>query len=362
MIVAENLIKTYEGAKAPVLKGVSFKVERGEVYTLLGPSGCGKTTSLRSIAGLETPDSGRILLDECLVFSDREKVDTPPERRNIGMVFQSYAIWPHMTVAKNVAYPLHGKGLSGDEVRRRVSQALEIVGLLALADRPSPNLSGGQQQRVALARAIVAEPQVLLLDEPLSNLDAKLREQMRRDLAALQRKLGHSTIYVTHDQEEALALSHRVALMRDGVIVEEGDPLGMYQHPQHPFTAAFLGAANFAPCAIEGAPRIGDLVEAETPFGRFSGVARQGEAPEPRLFFRPHVARLESPGGAARLNRGTAQVTELSFLGEVLEIIARRGDASIRVRVPPGPRPEIGAEIAFSVEPDMSAVFLPAAR
>ncbi len=361
MIIAENLVKTYEGAKTPVLKNVSFKVERGEVYTLLGPSGCGKTTSLRSIAGLETPDGGRILLDDRVVFSSRDRINVPPDKRNIGMVFQSYAIWPHMTVAKNVAYPLQGRGLSADEVRKRVSRALETVGLLDLADRPSPNLSGGQQQRVALARAIVAEPSVLLLDEPLSNLDAKLREQMRRDLSALQRQLGHSTIYVTHDQEEALALSHRVALMRDGVIVEEGDPVAMYQHPQHPFTAAFLGAANFVPCVAAGKPAVGDMIEAETPFGRFSGVARQGEDAGAKLFFRPHVARVEPAEGPARVNRGTARIAEYSFLGEVLEIIARKGDAAIRIRTAPGPRLEAGAEIAFSVDPEHSAIFLPKA-
>ena len=242
-----------------------------------------------------------------------------------------------------------------------MSRALETVGLLELADRPSPNLSGGQQQRVALARAIVAEPSVLLLDEPLSNLDAKLREQMRRDLAALQRQLGHSTIYVTHDQEEALALSHRVALMREGIIVEEGEPIAMYQHPQHPFTAAFLGAANFVPCVVTGKASSGEIIEAETPFGRFSGVARRGENGEAKLFFRPHVARLEPAEGAARVNRGVAQIAEYCFLGEVLEIIARRGDASIRIRTAPGPRLETGAEIAFVVDPEHSAIFLPAA-
>ncbi len=359
MIVAENLVKTYEGAKSPVLKGVSFKIERSEVYTMLGPSGCGKTTSLRSIAGLETPDNGRILLDERIVFSGKERINTPPDRRNIGMVFQSYAIWPHMTVAGNVAYPLNGRGLPADQIRKRVSQALEVVGLLELADRPSPNLSGGQQQRVALARAIVAEPSVLLLDEPLSNLDAKLREQMRRDLVSLQRRLGHSTIYVTHDQEEALALSHRIALMRNGEIVEEGKPVDMYQHPQHPFTAAFLGAANFVTGRTNGAPQQGEMIEIETPFGRFSGMARQGEDHEAKLFFRPHVARLENMAGSCDVNLGTGVVSEVLFLGEVLEVTLRRGEASVRIRTAPGPQVEVGAQIAFRVDPAQSAIFLP---
>lgn len=359
MIVAEHLVKTYEGAKSPVLKGVSFKIERSEVYTMLGPSGCGKTTSLRSIAGLETPDSGRILLDERVVYSSKERIHTPPDKRNIGMVFQSYAIWPHMTVAGNVAYPLNGRGLPSEQIRKRVSRALEVVGLLELADRPSPNLSGGQQQRVALARAIVAEPSVLLLDEPLSNLDAKLREQMRRDLVSLQRQLGHSTIYVTHDQEEALALSHRIALMREGEIVEEGKPVDMYQHPQHPFTAAFLGAANFVTCKSNGAPRPGERIEVETPFGRFSGIARQGEDREAKLFFRPHVVRLEAIAGPAEVNCGIGEVAELLFLGEVLEVTLRQGAASVRIRTAPGPQVEVGEQIAFRVDPAQSAIFLP---
>ena len=357
MITAEDLVKTYEGAKKPVLKGVSFKIERSEVYTMLGPSGCGKTTSLRSIAGLETPDSGRILLDERVVYSSKERINTSPDKRNIGMVFQSYAIWPHMTVAGNVAYPLNGRGIATDQIRKRVSRALEVVGLLELADRPAPNLSGGQQQRVALARAIVAEPSVLLLDEPLSNLDAKLREQMRRDLVSLQRELGHSTIYVTHDQEEALALSHRIALMRNGEIVEEGKPVDMYQHPQHPFTAAFLGAANFLNCNVNGAAKPGEMIEVETAFGRFSGLARQGEDRDAKLFFRPHVVRLE-PLGAGGVNQGVGEVSELLFLGEVLEVTLRRGAASVRIRTAPGPRIEVGAQVAFRVDPAQSAIFL----
>src|SRR5262249_42562590 len=181
MIVAEALWKSYT-KDLSVLRDVSFRVERGEVYTLLGPSGCGKTTSLRALAGLETPERGRITLGNRLVFSAQDRINLSPDRRRVGMVFQSYAIWPHMTVAGNVAYPLQAQHLTGNEIARRVAHALEVVGLGDLHDRRAPNLSGGQQQRVALARAIVAEPELLLLDEPLSNLDAKLRSQMRREL------------------------------------------------------------------------------------------------------------------------------------------------------------------------------------
>jgi iron(III) transport system ATP-binding protein len=359
VIAAEGLWKSFEGKDKSVLRGVSFRVGRGEVFTLLGPSGCGKTTSMRSIAGLESPDRGRITLGDRLVFSAADGINLSPDRRQIGMVFQSYAIWPHMTVAGNVAYPLEAQRLGHSEINRRVARVLEIVGLADLRDRPAPNLSGGQQQRVALARAIVAEPELLLLDEPLSNLDAKLRSQMRRDLTALQRQLGHTTMYVTHDQEEALALSHRIALMRAGEIVEEGDPTSMYQHPRHPFTAAFLGAANFVACTVQGQPRDGEQVEVETAFGRFAAVARRGEDAEPRLFFRPHHVRVESDDAGGRLNHGTARVMDVQFLGESLDISALNGEAAVNLRLSTIARPSLGQEIVFSLDPSFSIVFVP---
>jgi iron(III) transport system ATP-binding protein len=359
VIAAEALWKSFTGGGQNVLRGVSFRVAQGEVFTLLGPSGCGKTTSLRSIAGLETPDRGRITLGDRLVFCADDRINLSPDRRRIGMVFQSYAIWPHMTVAANVAYPLQAQRLDSREIDRRVALALETVGLAELRDRPAPTLSGGQQQRVALARAMVAEPEVLLLDEPLSNLDAKLRSQMRRDLTALQRRLGHTTMYVTHDQEEALALSHRIALMRTGEIVEEGDPASMYQHPRHPFTAAFLGAANFVAAAVSGRPRDGEQVEVETAFGRFAALARRGEDPEPKLFFRPHHVRIESDDGGGRLNRGTARVADVQFLGESLDITALKGKAVVNLRISTIARPSLGQEIVFSLDPSFNIVFVP---
>ncbi len=358
MIVAESLWKSFESDKG-VLRGVSFRVETGKVFTLLGPSGCGKTTSLRSLAGLETPDRGRIVLGNRLVFSAADGINLSPDRRHVGMVFQSYAIWPHMTVAENVAYPLEVQRLGYTEVSRRVGRALEIVGLGKLRDRPAPNLSGGQQQRVALARAIVAEPELLLLDEPLSNLDAKLRGQMRRDLTALQRQLGHTTVYVTHDQEEALALSHRIALMRDGEIVEEGDPVAMYQHPRHPFTAAFLGGANFVACTITGRPRDGERVEVETAFGQFAAIARRGEDAEPKLFFRPHHVRIEPADATSALNRGTAVLVESQFLGENVDVTAKKGETIINLRVPASQRQLLDQDIIFSLDTSLSIVFVP---
>jgi iron(III) transport system ATP-binding protein len=358
MIVVESLCKSFEQSPQGVLRGVSFQVKRGEVYTLLGPSGCGKTTSLRAIAGVEKPDSGRITLGNRVVFCSQRGIDLSPDHRRVGMVFQSYAIWPHMTVAGNVAYPLKARRLSAAEIARRVTRVLEIVGLSEFRDRGAPYLSGGQQQRVALARAIVAEPDVLLLDEPLSNLDAKLRSQMRRDLTALQQQLGHTTVYVTHDQDEALSLAHRIALMRDGEIVEEGDPRSLYQLPRHPFTAAFLGEANFVACSVAGRPREGERVEVETAFGRFAAVARRAEGSGSKLFFRPHNVRMESPGVDRRLNRGTGKVVDVQFLGEMLEVTASRADAFITIRTSPQSALELGAEVAFSLDPSFSIAFI----
>jgi iron(III) transport system ATP-binding protein len=359
VIEVESLWKTYQGSERPVLRGVSFRVKPGEFYTLLGPSGCGKTTSLRSIAGIEMPDRGRIKLGGRVVFGSEERINVTPDRRRIGMVFQSYAIWPHMTVAGNVAYPLEAQRARPSEIEQRVSRALDIVGLGELRDRPAPNLSGGQQQRVALARAIVAEPEVLLLDEPLSNLDAKLRAQMRKDLMSLQRQLGHATVYVTHDQEEALAMSHRIALMRGGEIVEEGDPVSMYQHPRHPFSASFLGAANFVACTVQGRPRNGKPIEVETAIGRFMAVARPSEDNEARFFFRPHNNRILPDAVQGQLNQGSAQVTAVQFLGETFDITMRRGDTIINLRSSISDQPSIGQDLPFAVDPTFCIAFIP---
>src|SRR5680860_929153 len=206
MIEVKDLLKTFDGGKVRAVDEIRFQVPPGQVLTLLGPSGCGKTTTMRSIAGLEKPDSGEIKIGERTVYSASEKVNLRPNQREVGMVFQSYAIWPHMTVYNNVSYPLKGNRIPRATVKERTMRALRLVGLEELAARRAPNLSGGQQQRVALARALVAEPEILLLDEPLSNLDAKLRDTMRQEIRELQQKLGITTLYVTHDQTEALSL------------------------------------------------------------------------------------------------------------------------------------------------------------
>lgn len=228
------------------LNGVELKIQPGEFFTLLGPSGCGKTTLLRMIAGFNTVDGGGIYFDDKLM----NRVDA--HKRDIGMVFQNYAIFPHLTVAENVAYGLKAKKVPKDEIEKRVDEALELVQIKQLKDRRPNQLSGGQQQRVALARAFVIEPSVLLMDEPLSNLDAKLRVQMRTVIKKLQRRLGITTIYVTHDQEEALAISDRIAVMKDGNIMQVGSPEQIYKKPENTFVAGFIGVSNFVDCEVDG--------------------------------------------------------------------------------------------------------------
>ena len=236
-----GLWKTYPGGTTPAVKDLSVDVLDGEILTLLGPSGCGKTTTLRMVAGLETPDAGDIFFGEEAVVMTSRRFNLPPNKRNVGMVFQSYAIWPHMTVAENVAFPLKARRFPKREIKYRVLRALDLVGLAGFEDRPGPLLSGGQQQRVAFARALVTEPRVLLLDEPFSNLDAKLREQMRISVKLLQKRLNIAMLFVTHDQIEALSLSNRIALMNFGVVQQQGDPRLLYEEPVNEFVRDFVG-------------------------------------------------------------------------------------------------------------------------
>ena len=236
-----GLWKTYPGGASPAVKNLSIDVLDGEILTLLGPSGCGKTTTLRMVAGLESPDAGDIFFGEEAVVMTSGGLNLPPNKRNVGMVFQSYAIWPHMTVAENVAFPLKARRFPKNEITDRVLRALDLVGLAGYEDRPGPLLSGGQQQRVAFARALVTEPRVLLLDEPFSNLDAKLREQMRISVKLLQKRLNIAMLFVTHDQIEALSLSNRIALMNFGVVQQQGDPRLLYEEPVNEFVRDFVG-------------------------------------------------------------------------------------------------------------------------
>ena len=291
------------------VRDVSLSVRPGEFYTLLGPSGCGKTTLLRMVAGFVTPDTGRILVDG-------EVVDAvPPWKRNLGMVFQHYALWPHMTVFENVAFGLRQRGLSGEALSRKVEVALTQMGLQGFEGRRPSQLAGGQQQRVALARALVVQPRLLLLDEPLSNLDAVLRAQMRVELERLHRDIGITTIYVTHDQAEALALSTRIAVLSGGRLIQEGRPEDIYWRPRNRFVAEFVGAANLVPVRVTEVRDLGVLVE--TGGGSRLPVASGGHAwtvgVRGLLCLRPEALQLEEAERAAGGIRGT--VVAHSFEG-----------------------------------------------
>ena len=277
-VIIRDAVKRYGDFTA--LNGVSLNIKEGEFFTLLGPSGCGKTTLLRMIAGFNSIEGGDFY------FGEKRINDVPAHKRDIGMVFQNYAIFPHLTVKENVAYGLKVRKVGKQEMETRVSEALELVQISHLADRKPNELSGGQQQRVALARAFVIEPSVLLMDEPLSNLDAKLRVQMRTVIKKLQRRLGITTIYVTHDQEEALAISDRIAVMKDGNIMQIGTPNEIYAKPQNPFVAGFIGVSNFLDCEVrDGRTVVQDEITVDIPLRKaFSGKAKLSARPE-QLFF-----------------------------------------------------------------------------
>jgi len=297
--------------KTHVLKGIDLEIQPGEFFAFLGPSGCGKTTLLRLIAGFEAAQSGRV------VIGGVDVAHLPPWRRNVGMVFQSYALWPHMTVRKNVAFGLEERRVPKGEINRRVDAALDLVGLRDYAERRPSQLSGGQQQRVALARTIVIEPQVLLLDEPLSNLDAKLRVQMRRELHQLQRALSLTTIFVTHDQEEANTTSDRIAVIDNGIVQQVGTPTELYDNPANLFVANFLGVANVvAGAATEDAGGLvfrSDDGAVQVPIGEGSRAVNHIVFRPQNLLIRPAGAPL--PEGMTRL-AGT--VNHAEFLGGVV--------------------------------------------
>jgi iron(III) transport system ATP-binding protein len=351
-LVVRDLTKDYHRGRRgpgesdrPALNGVSLTIEEGEFFTLLGPSGCGKTTLLRCIAGLEVPDGGEIRLGDRMLFSSSARVNVPPNRRGLGMVFQSYAIWPHMDVEGNVAYPLTVRGrrkqYARAEVERRVAELLEVVQIGHLSKRKATMLSGGQQQRLAVARALVMEPPVLLLDEPLSNLDTRLREDLRVELTRLQRTLGVTAVYVTHDQSEALAMSSSVAVMKDGVVQQHGTPEGLYDYPRTRFVASFLGAANLVEARVLSVANGGgtDLFsfELQTDWGAsFTAFGRVEPAAGKRVTtaVRPEGIRLmaqvrdREPG--AGLWAGV--VESVQFLGDAVDYRVRVRDHLLRTR------------------------------
>jgi iron(III) transport system ATP-binding protein len=306
-----------EGEKVLAVNKVSLTIPEGKLFTLLGPSGCGKSTTLRCVAGLEKPEDGEIKIGGETVFSSGKRLFVPPNKRDIGMVFQSYAIWPHMTVFDNVAYPLRIKRVAKEHVKTRVKKALHTVGLQGLEGRLAPQLSGGQQQRVALARALVIEPKILLLDEPLSNLDAKLREEMRLEIKELQQRLKITALYVTHDQCEALAISDLIAVMSAGKVLDLGTPKQIYDQPKNRFTADFVGLTNILRGKI--LKREGAIGKLALPWGEFFSLIPEGskEGEEILVFVRPENVKLSKERPSSPENTFEGEIKSIVYMGEI---------------------------------------------
>jgi iron(III) transport system ATP-binding protein len=354
-----DLVKTFppsrsEKERVAAVNGVSFDVPAGQMYTLLGPSGCGKTTTLRSIAGLERPDRGEIVVSDRALFSSSRGVNVRANERGLGMVFQSYAIWPHMNVFHNVSFPLQvlpQRSRPGKkEIADRVGEVLRVVRLDHLADREATDLSGGQQQRLALARALVMRPPLLLLDEPLSNLDAKLREEMRFELKRLQRTLGITAVYVTHDQVEALAMSNRVAVMRDGRIEQIGRPRDVYERPASRFVADFIGSSNFIDGTVaDGGPTDGYRVT--TPRGE---LRARSDTTLPKgtrvvLCIRPeHVGLRDGTQEQSETHAWSGTVQARAFLGESVDHVVDVGGFEVRARCNPSRSIPAGTQVTLT--------------
>ncbi|MCW3844816.1 ABC transporter ATP-binding protein [Micromonospora yasonensis] len=372
MLHVQNLVKTFDGerrrrshaadrdrARVFAVNDISFEVENGSLFTLLGPSGCGKTTTLRSVAGLERPDSGTIKVGDRVLFAGQaggKPVNVPANERGLGMVFQSYAIWPHMTVFDNVAFPLQVKKRATrppkKEIAERVMRVLQTMELADLADRQATKLSGGQQQRLALARALVIEPPLLLLDEPLSNLDAKLRESLRYELKRLQRELGITSVYVTHDQVEALVLSTSIAVMKAGNVMQLGRPREIYENPNCRFVAEFIGTSNFI---------AGTVAEREN--GRY--VVNTADGPlvldsavtvppgtDVVVSIRPEAVEVSTTSRSGEVpNEWTGNVLTRAFLGEAVDHVVAVGRHEIRARGNPSVSIEPGTEVHLRMDP-----------
>ncbi len=356
-LTVQNLTKTFRSAAGEVgaVRGISFSVPTGKFFTLLGPSGCGKTTTLRCIAGLELPDSGMIRLEEKIFYSHDKRIALMPEERGVGMVFQSYAIWPHMNVFDNVAFPLRfgPRRLPRAETKSKVRQVLILVHLDGLESRMATQLSGGQQQRVALARSLVADPDLLLLDEPLSNLDAKLREEMRGEIRRIQKSLGLTTIYVTHDQAEALSMSDEIAVLRDGKIVQVGTPRDIYERPSDGFISTFVGVTNKLPGKIKrltGPDSLGSVWiqgrELTCVIGR--GCQENGSV---IVSARPEDIQVE-PVCQVSDESWTGIVRQVVYLGECLSCEIESEGLTIRVRLHPAVRLEEGQRVLLSLQPE----------
>jgi iron(III) transport system ATP-binding protein len=360
VITVRDLEKAYEGPNGRTVRAldhVDLAVERGEFHVLLGPSGSGKTTTLRAIAGLDHADSGRITIGGQDVFDSASGLRVPPEQRPIAMVFQSYALWPHMDVYENIAFPLRAglRRVPAATAKVRVQRAAEMLQLTPYLKRSVGQLSGGQQQRVALARAIALEPDVLLMDEPLSNLDARLRSRLRVELKELTRSLGITTVYVTHDQTEAMVMGDRIAVMQSGRILQQGTPSELYERPRRQFVAQFLGEMNFLS---------GHVLRADGPLARFTAATGQLEAavdePPPadgamKLGFRPEDAALE-PLGDDRLGIA-ATVVACHYLGHARQYALDAGGSTVQVVAPKDVNHQPGDRVRIAVAPRACLLF-----
>ena len=343
----ERVTKILGASRA--VDGLTLAIKPGELFFLLGPSGCGKTTALRLVAGFYTPDEGRIILNE------RDQSRVAPHKRNTGMVFQNYALWPHMDVWSNVAYGLKMRHVSEDEKKQRVCHALETVQMEAYAGRLPNQLSGGQQQRVALARALVIEPDVILLDEPLSNLDAKLRIEMRAQIKEIHQKIGRTMIYVTHDQAEALSMADRIAVMRRGRVVQVGTPRQLYTRPESAFVAQFIGGTNLLPGTLD---ERGDLLTVKTPVGLIRAVNGASDIARGDLVFcsvRPESLRLQTEGLlSAGLNQLTGEIQSIMYFGDSEQYSLRLTDGTLVRAVDynqTGRTAEVGKRVSVAIDP-----------
>lgn len=363
MIKLTGLVKRFPGrtVAANAVDGLDLEVPEGTLVTLLGPSGCGKTTTVRMIAGLERPDSGEIIIGGQVLSAPDRGIFLGAHKRPIGIVFQSYAIWPHMTVLENVAFPLRVERprVSRADIRNRSLAALDLVGLADLAGRPAPALSGGQQQRVALARALVREPKVLLLDEPLSNLDAGLRDRMRDEIRAVQQRLAITTVFVTHDQDEALAISDRVVVMSQGRIVEQGLPQEIYSSPRQEFTARFLGVSNTVIGTVRSVTADATEVHVSAGVLRCRGCPGITAGDQVSVFLRPESFRLSRKLPDVPCWEG--QVEFSIYHGDSWDYHVRVADQTLKVRIY---KDKIGlshGDRVFLVPDEKTAIVMPAA-
>jgi iron(III) transport system ATP-binding protein len=353
-VIIRNLTKTYDAGKVLAVDNVNLEVEVGRLTTFLGPSGCGKTTLLRCVAGLETPDEGEIYFGDTPVFSSFKRINVKPEKRNIGMVFQSYSIWPHLTVFENVAFPLKLRRVSGDALLDKVEAALTKVDLLGFEKRFPSQLSGGQQQRVAIARAVSTEPKLLLFDEPLSNLDFKLREHMRFELVNLQKELRITSIYVTHDQTEAMVIADEIVIMKGGRFVQVGKPKDIYNRPENRFVADFIGLSNFVSGRIKGLDK-SILLESE--IGLIQVMKSDEDLPETAIgnevtvSVRPENIELlrGDPGQGVNMYRG--EIERAVYLGDKIDYQVKINEALFRVQTHPDNLFSAGEIVFLRVHP-----------